>query len=278
MKLGYGACSGTRHHEVGRAVGTRHIGDERHGLYIVVSGCRAGALFGIELACLPHHLISASGGKTVKAGGNTVVDGARAKASTYHQQQRTGRVKPESALGCGAVHPGTVGYLFSHRISGLGNDLGGEEALHAVVGHADCAGLRREKLVCDSRIRVLFLNKRRDALTLCLLEYGAAGISAHAYGNVGTEVPDDAARAKQTPHKLHHHRHVAPETTAVETRHGQSFYLISGGRHTLHLHAAACAHKENLGAGLAAAYGVGYGNGGENVSAGASTAYQYAFR
>ena len=95
-----------------------------------------------------------------------------------------------------------------------------------------------KELVGDTRIGVLLLYERGDAVFLGLLEHRSAGISAHAYGYVGPEVADYAARLAHGLPELPEHTEVAPQPFTVKSGHGQTLYGRSlSARHSLHLHA-----------------------------------------
>ena len=66
-----------------------------------------------------------------------------------------------------------------------------------VVGHADGLCLCCKKFIGHPGIGILLLEEGGDALFLRLFQYGATGITADSYGNVGLEVAHDTARLAQ---------------------------------------------------------------------------------
>jgi hypothetical protein len=66
-----------------------------------------------------------------------------------------------------------------------------EKAFHPFVSHTDGSSLFGQHFISHSRIRILFLQQRRDAFRRSGLEDGPAGITANTYGDVGTEIGND---------------------------------------------------------------------------------------
>ena len=66
--------------------------------------------------------------------------------------------------------------------------LGGEEALHAVVGHADTPRTVCEDLVRQTGVGVLLLNERRDSRSLRGPQHGPRGVAAESHHDVGAEL------------------------------------------------------------------------------------------
>ena len=58
----------------------------------------------------------------------------------------------------------------------------------------------------------------------------------------------------------------------VKTCDGKAFYLISCGRHALHLHTSFCTYKEDFGIWTQAADGIGNGDGRKDMSTSSTTA------
>ena len=165
-----------------------------------------------------------------------------------------------------------VQQVLAHGVAGEQQLVGGEELLHALVGHADSLRVLGQQLVGDPGIRVLLLYQGGDAHQGGGLQQGAAGIAAHAHGCLGAEVLDYLLRLPLAAQQLDEHAEVLPQVLAVEACHRQPDDGVACVGHALHLHASLRAYKEYLGLRAQLAQGVGYGDGGEDVPARAAPA------
>lgn len=84
-----------------------------------------------------------------------------------------------------------VEQVLSNGVARETDVFGGEEALHAVVGHADETRPFGQKLVGHAGIRILFLKQGGDAHLLGDVERGPAGVTAHSHSHLRLKVFDD---------------------------------------------------------------------------------------
>ena len=197
-----------------------------------------------------------------------------AEASAYNEHGLFRFVQPERAKRLRLRHLG-VKQSLAHGVARLHDFLRREEALHAVVGHTDAVYLLGKQLVRNPGIRVLLLYEARHAVLGALVQRGAAGVSAHSHGSHRPEPAYYPPRHALAFPYLQQHGEVLKQILAVEAADWQAYNLIAGSRHALHLHAAERAHKQYVGVGMLGPYGVGDGNGRENMSARTSTADDY---
>ena len=205
---------------------------------------------------------------------HTAVHRSCAEASSYDQHGLLLRVESEGAscfLRCALG----LQDVLSYGISRHDDAVGGEEALHPLVGHADLLGTAGQQLVGDARIGVLLLYEAGNAHSRARVERGTAGVATHAYCHHRAEVLDDVACHAQALEQVPHHADVFQQMPAVESLDGKSLDLVSRCRDTLHLHAALCADKENLCLGTHLPQRVGYRHGGEDMASRAATADDY---
>ena len=269
------AGSGARYHQVGGAVGQVHVGHEGHHLEVLVGDVGRGgvAFVGIQASGLPEYrgTLFEKGFHGLLHG---VVDGAGAEAAADYHYKRTVGVEAEAPLGILAAQLERYDVL-AHWVAGLHDALGGEEAFHPVVGHADAVGFGGKKFVGHSRIRVLLLDEGGDAAFLSLFQYGPRGVASYAHADVGREVAEHPARLAQRAPELQQHAEIAPDAFAVESGNREPDDVVACGGHALHLHPSLGAYKENLGIGMPALYGVGYRYGRKDMSAGTTAGNQY---
>lgn len=74
----------------------------------------------------------------------------------------------------------------------------------------------------------------------------AGSISADADTDVRLELADDLLHLPQRFDEIDQDRDVLPVLSTVEASYGQTYDLITGLRHTLHLHTTKRTHKQNL--------------------------------
>ena len=110
--------------------------------------------------------------------------------------------------------------VLSHRVTGEQDTIGGEEALHLVVGHADALRALRQELVGHTRIRVLFLQQSGDTHFAAHVQGGAAGISAHSDRHLRLKFLNDALCLSLRAPQTNQDAEVAPQAFAVETGDG----------------------------------------------------------
>ena len=156
----------------------------------------------------------------------------------------------------------------------------GEEALHALVGHANTVCLAAKQLVGKAGKAVLLLQQGRDAHLLGCLQQRSAGISAYAYGNLGLEFLQYFLGLARTGHQLEGYLqvvyYIAQVQLALKAHYGQAYNLVSCGRHLVHFHLALGAHEKNLGLRVGFLEGVCNGYGREDMTSRAAAADNYS--
>ena len=65
-------------------------------------------------------------------------------------------------------------------------------------------------------------------------------------GYIGLELPNDLLHHPHRSHQVDHHRYISPRPLAVEAAYGEPDDLVTGLRHTLHLHAPQRTYKQYL--------------------------------
>jgi len=125
--------------------------------------------------------------------------------------------------------------------------------------------------VGPSREAVLLLDQSGHTHALCGGEQGTARVATHSHGHVRAEGPDQRPGLEHAAEHLPGQREVLDDGAPLESTDREAFDAVAGRRHLLHLHPSFGAHEQELGIGLALAHGVRYGDGREDVTAGAST-------
>ena len=245
-ELADGTGSGATDDQVGSLVGGTHIGDEVGDLQVrnVLSLQALSNFSTIVLACLPDEL-DVAGLDEVQMLQHTLVDGAGTQAATNQQNGLLGRVETEGAHGIVVLQRG-LQQLLAHGVTRQHNLIGREETLHALVSHTDFRRLLGQQLIGDTGIRVLFLQQTGDAFGGSHIERRATGIASYADGYLWTELLDNLlGHALALPY-LVEYLDILQQVLAVEALYGQTFYLVAGGWHTLHLHASQGTHEQNF--------------------------------
>ena len=207
----------------------------------------------------------------VEIGEYALVQCASPEATSDEEDGGYGRV--ETILLCRLLlGQGRVEKVLSYRVASEEYFVGGKEPPHAFVGYTYLAGFLAETLVGEACEAVLLLYEARYAEVVGCVESGSAGIASYAYGYLRCEVAYDlfysAFAAKEVPH--HSDVFECPER-AYETSYRETYYLVSCGRYTLHLHAPLCTYEEYFGLRILGFDGVGYAYGWENVASGATS-------
>ena len=224
----------------------------------------------VVLAGLPHYLHTRLL-QFIEMLQHALVHGPGSQAATNDEDGLLVGVEPHGLAGLSTAER-TVEERLAHGISREHKFVGGEEPLHALVGHADLAGFLGQQLVGDTGIGVLLLDEARDTHVGAFVECGTAGIATHAHCHHGAELADDLlGQALALPY-LVEHCDIAQQVLAVETANRQTLDVISCGGHALHLHASFCPYEENLGIGPFHLDGISNGDGREDVSPCASSA------
>ena len=238
------------------------------------TGCRGDGvpyLVDVYFAGLPDELYVGVLPDDVKAGGQGAVNGTCPEAAAQYQDSLFGRVQAEVAYGF-FVRNGMSEQVLADGVAGHDNLLCREELFHAFVGNAYLAGFLGKQFVGDTCIGVLLLYQGRHSHHSRRFQGRAAGIAAHAYCHLRTELLDDAARFPLAACQFHQYGKVLPQVLAVEARHGQADNLVAGIGYTLHFHAAFCTYEQDFRIRTQFLNRVGNGHGRENVSARAATA------
>lgn len=155
-------------------------------------------------------------------------------------------------FGNGCVHD-----ILSDRVSGHDDFVGGEEALHAFVSHADLAGLLCQQLVSDAGIAVLLLNETWDTHAGAYVQRRSAGVTTHSDSHHRLEVFDNFLCHPLALPNLEEHCDVFQKMLTVETADGQAFDVVACRGNPLHLHASQSTHELDFGTGIFGFDGIG---------------------
>ena len=259
--------------EVGSLVGSGHVadevGDDQIGrtafllelfLYVLA----------VVLTRLPDEL-QARRRDVVQMLEHALVDGACTETAA-HQEHRLLVGHEAKALQRLLASDGRVEQCLAHRVAGQHDLLCGEEALHAFIGHADLARFLGQQLVGDAGVAVLLLDETGDAHVGRLVERRTAGIAAHADSYLRLELLDDGLGHALALPDLKEHFYVLQQVLAVETHDRQPLDVVARLGHTLHLHATFGTDEQYLSVGTQLADGIGYRDGGKDVTAGSTAA------
>ena len=267
------AGTSAAHHEIGSLISGTHVADEVGHLQVIGLSFLLQLflnLSAIVFAGLPDELHVGSCHQ-VEMLQHTLVDGSCTEAATYQQDGFLCRVQAQRANGILATDS-RLEQCLAHRIARLQNPVGGEEALHVVVGHTNLAGFLAQHLVGLARKRILLLNQTGDSHIGSSLQRGIAGIATYTHCHLRTELADDTFyHSIALPHLIRQ-RDVLQQIGTVETADGQALDLISGCRDTLHLHTPFGTYEKDGRIGILCPDGIGYRHSRKDVSACAATA------
>ena len=200
-----------------------------------------------------------------------LVEGACTERTANHQYGAFARHQTEAAHGIVLLHR-ALEQVLAHGISRKEYFVGREETRHAVVSHTYLACLFGKQFVGHAGIRVLLLQQSGYAHAFGHIECGSAGIAAHAYCHLRTEVAQDAARHAAAFQYFEQHGYVLQQIFAIKAGYGQSLDGVACCWHTLHFHTSLSAYKKYLGIGAFGLYFVGDGHGRKDVASSTSTA------
>ena len=152
-QLRYAACACAADGEVGGAVGRPHVGYEVG--HAEVAGLAEplqlrGDVGGVIPARLPDEL-RARGGYLAEVAQHALVHGARPEAAAYDEYGLRALLKPEGGERLGACQLRAEQRL-AHGVAREHYLVFGEEALHALVGHADARRLAGQELIGDAGV------------------------------------------------------------------------------------------------------------------------------
>ena len=205
------------------------------------------------------------------------------EASPDDQHDRLAGLQPEMGQCLGFQRGGVPGSgeATAQRIARQHDPIGGEKALHALVGYADAPGPRCKQLVRNARIGVLLLNQRRNAHPLRAPQHRSAGVPPEADDHIGPEAADHPSSLDQRREHLGWNGQVAQRQPPLQSRHGQADDRIAKRRHLLHFHLALGPDEQDVHAvAQPASERLGDGDGRIDMASRASAAqydFQFAF-
>ena len=175
-----------------------------------------------------------------------LVQCAAAQAASYYEQVPFPGVES-------IVSEGFLPCLFRGRdnllpdgIPCLHDFLCGKEAFHAVIGYAYPVHFPAEYLVCKSGESVLLLDQGRDAFAACAPEQRGAGVSSHAYGDVGPEAVYDLPCHPYAFYHLERQGEIRQCEPSLQPGHRQPRDFVARCRHFFHFHPAFRTHEQYL--------------------------------
>ena len=175
-----------------------------------------------------------------------LVERAAAQRAAHDEHRGACGVQSESGRSFQPVGLGRHGEASAQGISRVHDPLGGEEALHAVVGHADTPRTACEDLVRQTGVGVLLLDERRDSRSLRGPQHGPRGVAAESHHDVGAELADRAPRTADAFEYLEGQRQIRQREPPLQSRRRQPYDAVAQRRNLLHLHFAFGADEEQF--------------------------------
>ena len=118
---------------------------------------------------------------------HTLIDGASSKTAANEQDGLLLWVESQGFHSL-VTTDGGIEQILTHGVTRQDDLVCREKALHALVGHTDFRCLCRKRLIGQSGIAILLLDKRRNAQAVGSPKSSAAGITTHADSHVWTEL------------------------------------------------------------------------------------------